>query len=318
VAENEAQEAHLARAPENGGYGMDALWNDDFHHSAIVALTGKREAYYSDTLGNPQEFLSAARWGYLFQGQRYAWQEARRGHAALDLGAGAFVSYLENHDQVANSARGARVHQLTSPGLMRAMTALSLLAPATPMLFQGQEFASTRPFLYFADHKSELANAVRKGRRKFLAQFPSLEGEAIQDELGDPCSRETFERCKLDRAERSGRPDWTALHADLLALRRRDPAFAAQRSDRLAGAVLGVQAFVLRFFCEKGDRLLLVNLGVTLSLRHAPEPLLAPEEGRPWQTLWSSDDPKYLGAGMGPLEGGWGWRIPGQAAVVLG
>ena len=94
VAECESQEARLARPYDKGGYGLDALWNDDFHHSAVVALTGKSEAYYSDTLGRPQELISAVRWGYLFQGQRYGWQKARRGHAALDRGAGAFVSYL--------------------------------------------------------------------------------------------------------------------------------------------------------------------------------------------------------------------------------
>src|SRR6185436_16795891 len=125
--------------PEKGGYGLDALWNDDFHHSAMVALIGRNEAYYTDTLGRPQEFISAAKWGYLYQGQNYSWQKKRRGTPAFDLPPTAFVHFLQNHDQVANSGFGLRAHLLTSPGQLRAMTALLLLMPQTPMLFQGQE-----------------------------------------------------------------------------------------------------------------------------------------------------------------------------------
>src|SRR5207237_9192328 len=113
-------------------------------------------------------------WGYLFQGQRYSWQKKRRGSPALDLPPAAFVTFIQNHDQVANSGQGLRCHALTSPGRYRAMTALLLLAPGTPMLFQGQEFASSSPFFYFADHHPELAKLVCAGRRKFLAQFRRL------------------------------------------------------------------------------------------------------------------------------------------------
>ena len=148
VAENEAQTCRLVRPVEEGGYGLDAVWNDDYHHSALVALTGHREAYYTDYLGQPQEFVSAAKHGYLYQGQRYAWQQKNRGTPAWGLAPASFVSYLENHDQVANSLRGMRLHQLTSPGRYRALTTLTLLGPGTPMLFQGQEFASSKPFLY--------------------------------------------------------------------------------------------------------------------------------------------------------------------------
>ena len=111
----------------------------------MVALTGHREAYYRDYMGSPQELISAARFGYLYQGQWYSWQTDRRGTPALDLLPSAFVTYMENHDQVANSASGKRLHQLAAPGRHRAMTAWMLLGPATPMLFQGQEFSSSKP-----------------------------------------------------------------------------------------------------------------------------------------------------------------------------
>src|SRR5262249_17122760 len=114
VAENEPQDARIVRPLSEGGYGLDGLWNDDFHHSAMVALTGRAEAYYSDTRGEPQEFISAAKYGYLFQGQHYDWQRRSRGTPCWGLQPSAFVTFLQNHDQVANSARGLRGHELSS------------------------------------------------------------------------------------------------------------------------------------------------------------------------------------------------------------
>ena len=174
VAENEPQHTKLVRPPERGGYGLDVLWNDDFHHSAMVALTGRRAAYYSDYRGTPQEFISALKWGYLYQGQRYTWQQQRRGTPAFDLKPAAFVTFLQNHDQIANSGRGLRCHVLTSPGHYKALTALLLLGPGTPMLFQGQEFAASSPFYFFADCTGELARLTSQGRAAFLSQFPNL------------------------------------------------------------------------------------------------------------------------------------------------
>ncbi|MES1164960.1 MAG: malto-oligosyltrehalose trehalohydrolase, partial [Verrucomicrobiota bacterium] len=317
VAENEPQETRLVRAPEAGGYGLDALWNDDFHHTARVALTGHNEAYYSDYRGTPQEILSAVKWGYLYQGQRYAWQKKRRGTPALDLPASAFVTFLENHDQVANSARGERLTTMTSPAMLRAMTAVILLGPGTPMLFQGQEWGSTRPFVYFADHKPELAKAVDEGRRKFLSQFPSCATEAAQSQILTPHDEATFAACKLDWAERERNRGWLALHRDLLRLRREDQAFARGDCNCIHGAVVDRDALVLRFACPTGDRLLLVNLGRDLSLGSIAEPLLAPPYRHRWRTLWSSEEPQYGGQGTGPVESDAGFTIPGQAAVVL-
>ncbi len=316
VAENEPQDVNVVRPVEAGGHGLDALWNDDFHHAAIVAATGRNEAYYSDYLGSAQELVSTAKWSYLFQGQRYAWQGKRRGTPAFDVAPRAFVNYLQNHDQVANSASGLRLHQRTSAGRHRALTALLLLLPATPMLFQGQEFSASSPFVFFADHKAELARSVRRGRFEFLRQFRSVAAGDMQECLPDPADARTFERCKLDPGERERHVEARALHRDLLALRRDDAVFRAQR--RVDGAVLAPEAFVLRFFGASGDdRLLLVNLGRDLVLKPAPEPLLAPPASRPWATLWSSEDPRYGGLGSAEIDTDDGWRIPGHAAVVL-
>ena len=318
VAENEPQHVKLVRPPGQGGYGLDALWNDDFHHSAMVAMTGHTDAYYADYRGSPQEFVSAAKYGYLYQGQRYSWQRRRRGTPTFALPPAVFVTFTQNHDQIANSGRGERCHRLTSPGRFRALTALLLLGPGTPMLFQGQEFAASSPFYYFADHSPELAKLVRQGRVTFLEQFRTLCAPEVQRCFADPESRETFERCKLDFAERERHAEAYALHRDLLKLRRDDPVFRAQRPGGLDGAVLGPEAFVLRFFGAGGDdRLLLVNLCRDLHLDPAPEPLLAPPEGTAWEVLWASEDARYGGHGVAPPETEENWRIPGHAAQVL-
>jgi maltooligosyltrehalose trehalohydrolase len=316
VAENEAQRAAQARPRERDGLGLDAIWNDDFHHAAMVAATGKSECYYIDYRGAPQEFISAAKYGFLYQGNWYGWQRQRRGTPALDLRPDNFVVFLQNHDQVANTLLGLRLHQLTSPGRYRALTALLLLQPATPLLFQGQEFCASSPFFYFADHHEELRRLVREGRRGFLSQFRTIDTPGTADLLPDPGDAQTFLRSKLDPGERRKHPAAVRLHTDLLRLRREEPAFA--RADKLDGAVLGPEAFVLRFFShEGGDRLLLVNLGRELYLQPAPEPLLAPPEGRGWATQWSSETPLYGGAGTPDLETQSNWIIPGHAAVVM-
>jgi maltooligosyltrehalose trehalohydrolase len=319
TAENEPQHAEIALPPEQGGHGVDALWNDDFHHSATVAATGACDAYYTETRGTPQELISAAKWGFLYQGQWYAWQKQRRGHAALELPAHAFVQFLQNHDQVANSARGQRLHQLTTGGRMRALTALLLLTPATPLLFQGQEFAASAPFLYFARHEDELNVLIRKGRHEFLAQFPNLASAEGGKLLATPAEEENFRLCKLDHGERERNEAVVRLHRDLLRLRREDPVFAAQDSRRMHGAVLGPEAFLLRFLTPagEGDRLLIINLGTTLPLLPMPEPLLAPPTGRRWKLLWNSEDPRYGGNGMQEPDGEHSWRLPAHALAVL-
>ncbi|MEW5851540.1 MAG: malto-oligosyltrehalose trehalohydrolase [Myxococcota bacterium] len=317
MAESETQRTELVRPVGSGGCGLDAVWNDDFHHSAVAALTGRNPAYYTETRGTPQELISAVRWGYLYQGQWYAWQNKRRGTPALDLPARTFVTFLENHDQVANSARGQRLHQLTSPGRHRALTALFLLAPGTPLLFMGQEFNASSPFVYFADHEGDLGRAVREGRMDFLTQFPGIQDAAGRALVADPGDSATVARCKLDFRERETHAPAYRLHQDLLRLRREDPNFSAQDRDRLHGAVLGEEAFLLRWLHPEGDdRLLLVNLGRDLPLRPAAEPLLAPPRECPWTTLWSSEDPRYGGDGTPPLDEST-WVVQGHAAVVL-
>lgn len=317
IAEHETQEAHLVRSPDEQGYGFDGVWNDDFHHTARVAMTGHNEYYYGDYQGTPQELISAVKWGYLYQGQWNARQGRQRGTPAWDVPGKRFVIFLQNHDQIANSGLGMRVQSLTSPGRYRAMTALLLLAPGTPLLFQGQEFGASAPFLYFADHEVDLAKLVREGRQESMRQFRSMAGPDSELCFFDPCAIETFERSKLDLSEREKNAGTYLLHQDLLKLRREDPVFRSQRSDRVHGAVLAPEAFALRYLSDEGDdRLVLVNMGRDVFYAPAAEPLLAAPVAGEWQVLWSSENPRYGGSGSGILDTKT-WHIPGHAAIVL-
>jgi maltooligosyltrehalose trehalohydrolase len=279
-----------------------------------VALTGHNEAYYTDYRGKPQEFISAMKWGYLYQGQYYSWQEKPRGTPAYGLGSERFITFLQNHDQVANSLHGLRVDRLCHPALLRALTALLLLGPATPMLFQGQEFAAAAPFLFFCDHHSELARLVREGRAKFLCQFPTI--CAAMDRLRDPCAESSFTQCKLDFAERERHASVYQLHRDLLRIRHGDAVLSSPYT--FDGAVAADKAFVLRYFGgDKGERLLLINLGADLILHAAPEPLLAPPASASWELSWSSEQPEYGGNAMPESLLETKWRLPAQSALFL-
>jgi maltooligosyltrehalose trehalohydrolase len=323
VGENEEQKVIHVRPPESGGYDLDALWNDDFHHSARVAATGCREAYYSDYRGSPQELIAAIRRGFLYQGQIYPWQQNPRGTPVRGLAPQRFVTFLQNHDQVANTGAGERLHELTSPGRLRALTALCLLSPGLPLLFQGQEWASSRPWRFFADHEADLAQLVAKGRAEFMRQFPGLataEGEAA---LRDPSERASFEECVLEHGERERgrhRQVWE-LHRDLLALRRTTPVFTTSRASGIDGAVLGDEALCLRYFGDDADgmddRLLLVNLGRTLSGGSIAEPLIAPPADAGWELAWSSEHPRYGGHGTPPPFTRNGVHLPAHAALLV-
>lgn len=317
IGENESQQAYATAPVDQGGYGLDAVWNDDFHHSANVAIRGKREAYFHDYKGTVQELISLIKWGYLYQGQYYAWQEKVRGTPVLGKAASCFISFLQNHDQVANSGFGKRLHQHVHPGDMRAMTALLLLAPQTPLLFQGQEFRASAPFLFFADHEPALAASVESGRTEFLSQFPSLQSPLSLAYIHRPETRKTFERCKLDFSEREHHAAIYQLHHELLALRREDPVFSDPYN--VDGAVISVSAFLLRFFATSTemDRLFIINLGGDLWCESLAEPLLAPPAGCHWQLMWSSEHPKYGGEGIHGIDLSQSFVISGHSAQVF-
>ena len=291
LAEHEPQHARLVRAPEAGGFGVDAIYHEDLHHSLRVALSGIREAYLSDYRGTAREWLAAAQHGFLYQGQHYAWQRAGRGAPALDVPVRHTVGFLENHDQVANIS-GTRLVTQCSPAWWRAATALLLLGPWTPLLFQGQEWASRAPFHYFCDHHRSLQEAVKEGRRGFLSQF-SRYARAARAVGTHDIGRDAFEASRLDPPDDlTTVPAWR-LHRDLLAWRQqirpwRRLVHGSTRDDRV---------LLLRLAGSGGpEALLAVNLDADVDLT-AADPLVAPPEGARWLDAWCSDDEAYGGHG---------------------
>ncbi|MES1196312.1 MAG: alpha-amylase family glycosyl hydrolase, partial [Steroidobacter sp.] len=313
IAENEPQRASHLLPREKGGFGIDAMWNDDFHHSARVAVTGKRHAYFSDYKGNPQEFISGAKYGFLFQGEYFHWQKQPRGER-FESAPAACINFLQNHDQVANSLTGARLHQQTSAARFRAVTAV-LLAPQTPMLFMGQEFAASSPFLYFADHHGELGAAVTEGRYQFLTQFPGIATPEAKHAIANPSAEKTFYTCKLDWREQQSNTRVLQLHRDLVALRN---SYRNNQQEKFDGAVLGEQAWLLRWHVvDDTDRMLIINLGTEIPVQSFAEPLLVAPRGMKWMVRWSSEHTDYGGSGVENPQTDHGWYIPAECAVLL-
>lgn len=318
IAENPDQASRFVQPIDENGLGLEGIWDDDFHHAARVALTGRGEYFLSDFRGTASELWAAIRHGFAFQGQ-YTGGGERRGEPAWGIPAERFVKYLENHDQVSNHVQGKRLRELCSPAMYRALTALWLLAPGTPMFFQGQEFGSTTPFVFFADLEARLEASIDEGRKAFLKSFRSQSDPANEPYFPRPGDRATFERCKLDWTQKH-EPTYQ-LHRDLLQLRRDDPLISAQCADWMHGATLNSHALAIRIVGHgrrKGEhRLILTNLGSNFLYNPAPEPLLAPPTPHGWKLEWSSEHPSYGGIGTTEIETVSGWELPGQSTIVL-
>ena len=316
TAENEPQQACIVESSADGGYGLDGLYNEDFHHSVRRHLVGTHEAYFSDYRGDASEWLACAKWGVLFQGQHYAWQRHPRGTAGLHLPGLAHVNFLENHDQVANTDRGRRLVDLARPSDLRAMTALLFLLPGQPMLFQGQEFGSRAPFLYFADHGVPLRHDVARGRRAFLEQFERLRDDAIHDHHPAPHDDTAWRSCQLDHdADAPQARAWRALHHDVIALRRDRPRRGGQHD--LDGAAPDTTLLLLRYFGDGGrDWLIVLNAAADRDVAALSEPLIAPPRARRWAMRWSSEHPRYGGQGRMAWTSGH-WPVPGHSLLVL-
>lgn len=319
VVENQPQEHRMIDSPEHGGYGMDAMYSDDFQHAVRVAVTGHNDFYYRDYLGTPQELVSALKYGFLYQGQRSDMRDTAYGTYNLATVPECFIHFLENHDQVANSARGFRLSTLLTPARLRAVTALLLLGPQTPCLFQGQEFGASNPFLYFLGLDGDAARSVAVGRRQSLTNFPGVADPAMQERLPDPADPQTFARSKLDWTEAERHPGLLALHRDLLRMRRQDASFSQTGERRIDGAVIDDAALLIRYITPDpaGHRLLLLNLGRDLHMGVIAEPLFAPAKGHSWTLAWSSEHPDYDGAGRRAVDLEQFWIMPGDCAIVL-
>lgn len=279
IAENEPQNAKLIEK-----YGFDGIWNEDFHHTVQVKLTGCRKGYFQDYLGAPQEFVSLAKYGFLFQGQYHNLHKGPEGTPAENLPPESFIDFLENHDQVGNPGNGIRLHYRSHPGDYKAMCAYLLLGPHTPLLFQGQEFNASSPFYFFAEFSDKLNRLILKGRKELLKTF------SLSSPSPNPSDLSTFKKSKLKWEECNKNAEMLRFFQKLIDLRKKDPVFKECQKILVDGAVLGPSSFLLRYFGkEKGDRLLIFNFGDEFILDPDPEPLLAPKKDKEWKLLWTSN-----------------------------
>ncbi|MDB5806484.1 MAG: malto-oligosyltrehalose trehalohydrolase [Betaproteobacteria bacterium] len=241
ILENDKNEAHhLERGIDSLPLRATGQWNDDLHHAVHVLTTKERDGYYIDYAERPLWFLGRSlAEGFGFQGEASTTRDGElRGEPSGHLPASAFISFLQTHDQVGNRALGERIGMLSPPAPLRAMTAALLLSPHIPMLFMGEEFNASSPFLFFCDFHDELADAVREGRRAEFGRFEKFRDPAVREAIPDPNALRTFERSRLVWSETGepGHKDWLELYRELLQLR------ATHLMPRLAG-VLGNAAF---------------------------------------------------------------------------
>ncbi len=213
IAETDENDSRYVE-PEPKGYGLNAVWSDDFHHVLHALLTGERTGYYQD-FGKPEQVATALREGYVFQGETFAFWNAPRGTPAEDVPLPANVICIQNHDQVGNRAKGDRLTTLVPRGARKMAAALLLLAPHTPLLFMGQEYDETAPFQFFADFEDpELKKAVSEGRRSEFKDFDF-------SEVPDPEDPQTFERSKLTWASADENREMLEWYRKLLQLRKK-------------------------------------------------------------------------------------------------
>jgi maltooligosyltrehalose trehalohydrolase len=245
VAEDERNEARLATPEKEGGVGLDGLWADDFHHTVRVALTGEHEAYLKNFTGKTEELRDTLEHGWHYRGQipPHGEHKKPRGTECSHLPPSAFVYCISNHDQVGNRAFGERLSVACSPAAYRAASALLCLSPYTPLIFQGQEWAASTPFLYFTDHHAELGRLVTEGRRREFKGFAAFGDEASISLIPDPQAESTFLNSKLDWEEAEEligeHAKIFALYREALRLRRDEPALRQRARGQWSVASLG-------------------------------------------------------------------------------
>jgi maltooligosyltrehalose trehalohydrolase len=231
IAESDLNDVRIIKPLEQGGYGLDAQWSDDFHHSLHAVLTGTRRGYFAD-FGRVEDLAKAIGKGFVYDGRRSEFRKRRHGTPSEEMPGERFVVFTQNHDQIANGYWGDRLAAFVSPAEQRVAAALLLCAPNLPLLFMGQEWGETAPFLYFTSHTDKaLAEGVREGRKEEYASFLEAEeiGSSSMDEgFADPQDEETFLRSKLNWSQTEESPHREALnfYRDLIALRKEHPSLS--------------------------------------------------------------------------------------------
>lgn len=266
ILENDENKAsRLARDGKGRPIHYTAQWNDDLHHLLHTAAASELQEFYPEYAGDTEKLGRCLAEGFAFQGEWTTHNPRRRGEPSAFLPPTAFISFLQNHDQIGNRPFGERFARLAPREAARAVVALMLLAPQIPILFMGEEWGSRRPFLFFSDFGGELADAVRKGRREEFSRYPDFADPEKRDRIPDPIAPETFRAVKLDwsEAEQRENREWLEFYRGLIAVRRAEITPRMKNTPGHAGEykVFGHQAVDVRWTLGDGSVLaLLANL----------------------------------------------------------
>jgi maltooligosyltrehalose trehalohydrolase len=276
IAETDENDQKLVRPAKAGGFGLDAVWSDDFHHAIHAFFTGERKGYYQD-FGQPRQIALALMQGFVFQGEPFQfWGGRPRGTSRASMPATAHVICIQNHDQVGNRASGERLTALIPRGARMLAAALLLLAPETPLLFMGQEYDEPNPFQFFTDYGDpELRQAVREGRRQEFKDF-----DFAHDAMPDPQSVATFERSRLNWQLADGENPMLDWYKSLLALRKK----YVNTCERTCHAELLEGVIHMQLPCEESTLKVFAQIQGTAAL---------PELGAGWEKALAEEEDGY-------------------------
>lgn len=306
IAEDERNERRLVIPEAGGGYGLDGVWADDFHHSMRRAFAGDSEGYFAAFEGSAGEVADILAHGWRYRGQHSPATGGPRGTAIADLPPSHLVFCIQNHDQVGNRAAGDRLAHAAGPDAQRAMAALLLLSPYTPLLFMGEDWAAAEPFQYFTDHNAELGKLVTEGRRREFGAWKGFAGT----EVPDPQAAETNQRCRLDWAARGKAPhvQMLAWYRALLRLRREHPALRDRARGSFEARAVGDAVVLER---RGGERRLACVVGI-----RGESPVEIGGLGG-WRPVLASDEARFGGDGTATRFDGAQVVVRGPAALVL-
>jgi maltooligosyltrehalose trehalohydrolase len=318
IAEDHRNLAGMVTPVADGGWGLDAVWADDFHHEVRRLLAGDRDGYYRDFTGTVPDIAETIRHGWFFAGQYSAHLGAPRGTDPSALEPQRFVVCLQNHDQIGNRALGERLHHQISWDAYRAATVLLLLGPQTPLLFMGQEWGATSPFLYFTDHLEPLGRLVTEGRRREFATFTAFADAEARSRIPDPQAAATFEASRLDWRERASEPHASLLrlYREVLSIRQRE-LMPANADDARSARALDDDTLVVRRRCRNGDHAVLV-----VRLRGTGVSVIDAGGGAGWRCRLTSEDAAFSQGSHPPTvdvgtQAGVAISCSGPAAVLL-
>ncbi|MFC2003947.1 malto-oligosyltrehalose trehalohydrolase [Chloroflexota bacterium] len=288
VGESSANDARLIRPPEQGGYGLDAQWNDDFHHALHVLLTGEKTGYYQD-FGELSQLVKAYREGFVYSGEYSPYRRHRHGTSSQGIPTERFVIFSQNHDQVGNRARSERLSHIVSLETLKLAAGIVMLSPFLPLIFMGEEYGETAPFPYFISHSAPaLIEAVRRGRREEFTAFD------WQGEIPDPQDEATFSKARLNHRlrEEGQHKVLYDFYRELIRLRKVNAAFACLSKDNMeARGDEGNSILLVRRWSGDSEVVIIYNLSDNeIKVRQSVPP------GQ-WQKILDSTDARWLGDG---------------------